>query len=245
MKLLFSFAFLVILHASYILPIMVIGHRGACGYTPENTLASFAKALEMHVDIIELDVFLCASGQVVVIHDAKIDRTTNSKGKVSQLTLEELQSVDAGNGEIIPTLRQVFDLVNRRAIIDIELKGTGTAQAVAQLIEEYVSNYGWCYQDFIVTSFNHYLLKEFNELCPKVVRGAIINAIPLAYAQFGSDLAAQAIIVCKDFISKEYVKDAHTRGLKVLVYTVNEPDEINEMKELGVDGIISNFPDRV
>ncbi len=233
---------LISLHAD---AITVIGHRGACGYEPENTLRSFKKALELGVDVIELDVFLCKSGEVVVIHDPKIDRTTNGKGFVSCLTLEQLQSYDAGKGELIPTLEQVFNLVDKRAVIDIELKGEGTPQAVAQLLEKYISEHDWNYDHFIVTSFNHHLLAEFNQYCPKIARGAIINAIPLTYAQFGSDVQAQAIVVCREFINKAYIQDAHNRGLKVYVYTVNEPDEIKFLKNLGVDGIVSNFPDRV
>src|ERR1700691_2371330 len=98
---------------------LVIAHRGASGYEPENTLASFKKALEIGVDGIELDVHLSKDGNVMVIHDSWVNRTTNGIGRVENKTLKELQKLDAGNGEKIPTLQEVLDVINRKVLINI------------------------------------------------------------------------------------------------------------------------------
>ena len=119
-----------------------IGHRGATGYAPENTRASFAKALELGVDGIELDVHVCESGEVVVIHDERVDRTTNGKGKVREMSLPELKGFNSGTGEPILTLEEVLDFVNRRAIIDIELKAEGISHSVADVVLKYIREHG-------------------------------------------------------------------------------------------------------
>jgi len=110
--------------------VLRIGHRGAAGHAPENTLASFRKAIELGLDMTELDVHVCASGELVVIHDENVDRTTNSKGWVSKLSLTELKRLDAGAGETVPTLAEVLDLLKDRIMLNIELKGLGTAEPV-------------------------------------------------------------------------------------------------------------------
>ena len=222
-----------------------IGHRGAMGYEPENTLLSFKKALELGVDAIELDVYACKTGELVVIHDDKVDRTSNGKGYVIEKTFDELRALDAGKGEKIPTLSEVLDLVNRKVKVNIELKGVGTAKPVSNLIKDYVDNKGWNFDDFIVSSFNHYELKEFGELSPNIKIGALIVGIPIGFAEFAEKLNAHSVNLCVEFINQEFVDDAHKRGMKVYVWTVNDADEIRRMKSLGIDGIFSNFPDRL
>ncbi|EKE18480.1 MAG: hypothetical protein ACD_9C00322G0002 [uncultured bacterium] len=222
-----------------------IGHRGAMGYAPENTLNSFAKALDLGVDMVELDVYISIDGELVVIHDDKVDRTTDGKGYVIEKTFSQLRNLDAGNGQKIPTLKEVFDLVDRKAEINIELKGSNTAQSVSVLIEEYVKERGWKYEDFLVSSFNHYELKKFHELIPEIRIGALITGIPVGFAEFAERVNAWSVNLCMEFINKEMVDDAHARGMKVFVWTANDSDDIEKMKLLGVDGIFSNFPDRL
>ena len=117
----------------------IIAHRGASGYKPENTLASFQKAISLGVDMIELDVFAIRSGEVVVHHDKKVNRTTNGTGNISDYTWSELRLLDAGDGQRIPLLTEVLDLVNGRIPINIELKGHGIAEPVATIIDSYIS----------------------------------------------------------------------------------------------------------
>lgn len=221
-----------------------IGHRGACGYEPENTLRSFEKALELGVDMIELDVHLCASGEIVVIHDNRVDRTTNGSGYVSAMSLDELGKLDAGKGERIPLLGEVFDLVKGRAQVNVELKGSGTARPVFELIEEQVKGGESC-DDFLVSSFNHYELLEFLRYDTAIRIGALTEGIPLGYAEFAERLHASSVNISLEFICREFVDDAHQRGMKVFVYTVNDPEDIDLVKSLGADGAFSNFPDRL
>jgi len=223
-----------------------IGHRGACGYAPENTLASFKRALELNVDMIELDVYVCKSGELVVMHDDKVNRTTNGKGYVVDMTLEELKSLDAGSGEKIPTLIEVLDLIDKKTQVNIELKGPGTAEPVAKIINSYEENEGWRDDDFLVSSFNHYELEKFKKYCPEIRIGALLVGIPIGFAEFAQkNLNAWSVNLSIEFINKEFVDDAHNRGLKVLVFTVNDSDDIDRMKKINVDGIFSNFPDQI
>lgn len=220
----------------------IVGHRGASGTEPENTLRSFARALELGVPMIELDVYVCASGELVVMHDDTIDRTTNGHGAVVDLTLTQLRAVDAGKGEHVPLLREVIDLVQRRAIINIELKGPDTALPVARLIEEYVKN-GWSYDDFIVSSFNHYAILQFHEACPQVKTGAILEGVPVGLALFAERAHAQYAMLYYESITPEFVVDAHKRGIRVFAYTVNTVALAQALEKLGVDGIFTNYPE--
>lgn len=222
-----------------------IGHRGACGYEPENTLRSFKKALDLNVDMVELDVHRCRSGELVVIHDNRVDRTTNGRGYVSEMKLVDLRSLDAGKGESIPILTEVLDLIGGRVAVNIELKGQGTARPVFEVIQHYVRDKNWSHGDFMVSSFNHYELLEFIELDSSVRIGALMEGIPLGYAEFAERLGAYAANVSLEFINRDFVDDIHRRGMKAFVYTVNEPEDIERMRSLGVDGVFSNYPDRL
>ncbi|MFA6466811.1 MAG: glycerophosphodiester phosphodiesterase family protein [Patescibacteria group bacterium] len=222
-----------------------IGHRGAMGYEPENTLRSFKKAIDLGVDMIELDVYALKTGELVVIHDDKVDRTTNRQGYVMDKSFDELRSLNAGQGEKIPTLDEVFDLVDKKIPINIELKGEGTALPVARLIEQYISDKNWTEEHFLVSSFNHYELRKFQEFKPKIRIGALITGIPIGYSDYGVKLGAYSINLSLEFINQDFVEDAHSKGLKVFVYTVNDKDDIKRMRDMGVDGLFSNYPDKI
>ena len=221
----------------------IIGHRGACGYEPENTLASFKKAIELDVDMIELDVYVLESGEVVVIHDDKVDRTTDGTGYVTEFSFEQLRTLDAGHGQQVPTLSEVLDVIDRQVPVNIELKGDGTAVAVASIIDEYEAN-GWTDDDFIISSFNHVELAQFHALRPHIKIGALIGTIPVDYAAFAQDLGAYSMNPDAEFINQAFVDDAHRRGLKVFVHTINDEGETLRKQALGVDGIFTNFPDK-
>lgn len=221
--------------------IMKIGHRGACGYEPENTLRSFAKAAACGVDMVELDVHVCKSGELVVFHDPKL----SDGSRITDKTLTELMAYDMGKGERIPTLEQVFEMVlPTSVIINIELKGKGTALLVADLIDKYMQK-GYAPARFLVTSFDHYALIQFRSRCPGISVGAILEGLPIGLADFGQRAEADYVVVSFEFLTQEFVDHAHAHDIKVLVYTVNDYDDIAVVKELGVDGIISNFPDRI
>jgi glycerophosphoryl diester phosphodiesterase len=222
-----------------------IGHRGAMGYSPENTINSFAKALELGVDGIELDAHVCKSGEVVVIHDERVDRTTNGTGKVMEMTLQELKALDAGKGERIPTLKEVLDFVDRRAMVDIELKAEGIGTALADIIRQSIREHGWKNKDFMISSFDHHELKRCHDQIPDVPFSPIIAAKPLDYALMAQAMNADSIKPFFEFLDFNFVQDAHQRGLKVITWTVNRMDDIKKVLDMGVDGIISNYPDRL
>lgn len=222
--------------------VIKIGHRGAMGYEPENTLLSFEKALELNVDMIELDVHRCKTGELVVIHDDKINRTTNGRGYIAKETVEELRSLDAGKGQKIPTLQEALDLVDRKAKLNIELKGKGTAKAVFDVIENYVKKKGWSYNDFFISSFNHNELLEFSKLNQDVKLGVLVKKAPTYFTERFKVHSINLDINC---ISKKLVDDIHKRGMKIFVWVVNDFEDIKRMRGLGVDGIFSDYPDRL
>lgn len=220
------------------------GHRGARGYEPENTVRSVRRALELGADGVEVDVYF-ADGQLVVIHDDTLKRTTNSHGHVMEKSFAYLRSLDAGLGERIPTLAEIFDAVDRRAVINVELKGPHTAAPVTALIAEYVNQRGWSYDDFLVSSFDHEQIREAKQLRPEIRIGALIDKTPHDLAKFAEEMGAWSLHASKRCVTPKLVSDAHRRGLKVFVYTVNEPKDIAAMRALGVDGVFSDFPERV
>ncbi len=221
---------------------IVIAHRGASGYEPENTLRSFKRALEMGAPMVELDVFVCKSGELVVIHDETIDRTTNGHGNVTELSLDILKKFDAGKGECIPLLSNVFDLVNKKAIIDIELKGPHTAKPVAKLIKHYITNNNWSSNSFMVTSFDLNLLQEFHNYLPHIKIGALFEKANNS-VEITKQLGADYVIVDYTYATEGLINKAHAAGLKVFAYTVNNKAEAQRLAALKIDGIFSNYPD--
>ena len=225
--------------------IIKLSHRGAWGYEPEHTISSFKKALEFDIDFIEMDVGICKTGEVILFHDVKIDRTTNGRGFLTDKTFDELKTLDAGKGQKIPTLEETLNLINRKTKVNIELKGEGSADAVSKIINKYITGSGWEDNDFLISSFNHPELIKFHALNPMIKIGAIIAGIPLNYGEFAEKLGAYSVHISKEFINRELVDDIQKRGMKAFVYTVNDPDFIDRIKSLGVDGIFSDYPDRL
>ena len=216
-----------------------IGHRGAKGYAAENTLASFQKAIELGVDGIELDVHLSLDRKVMVIHDDTIDRTTPQKGLVNHFTAKELEQLD------IPTLDSIFDLVNHKCFINVELKTYETADKVAELIEQYVSEKGWKYEQFIVSSFDWNALQQLHFLNDKILIGVLTNTdldLAMAFAKF---IRAYSVHPYYHLATAENVAQMRSKNFKVYPWTVNEPEDIIFVKSLNVDGIITDFPDRL
>lgn len=218
-----------------------IGHRGAMGYEPENTLRSFKKALDIGVDMVELDVHLCQSGELVVIHDETLEGTTNGSGAVADKTLDELKALDAGQGEQISTLEEVLELIDKKIKVNIELKGLATAEPVVKIINKYIKEKGWANDYFLVSSFIDQELRDFYALNKEIHLG-ILNSDNIDLSQ---EINAYSINFAKEKINQDIVKKMHDLGLKVLVYTVNEKDDIKKIIDLKVDGIFSNYPDRI
>ncbi|WP_366185205.1 glycerophosphodiester phosphodiesterase family protein [Flavobacterium ovatum] len=222
-----------------------IGHRGARGYEPENTLLSFQKALDLGVDGIELDVHLSADGVLVVIHDETVDRTTDGKGLVADLTLEQLQHFRTNKNQIIPNLKEVLDLVNRRCFVNIELKGKGTTKPAVEMIQDYITNKNWSYSDFIVSSFGWEMLSETAELNPKIPIAVLTETTIEDALAFAKKIKAKAINPDFQLLKTDTTSKLQKAGFQVFPWTVNEVEDIKTIQNYGVDGIISDFPDRI
>ncbi|SHF87958.1 glycerophosphoryl diester phosphodiesterase [Flavobacterium segetis] len=222
-----------------------IGHRGAKGYEIENTVISFQKALDMHVDGIELDVHLSADNEIMVFHDDTLDRLTNGKGLISSLTLLELKRFLINAQETIPTLREILNLIDKKCYVNIELKSYEVTDPAVTLIEEYVKNKNWKYDDFLVSSFDWNALQQVRFLNDEIHIGVLTeNNLDLALA-FAKFVQAKSIHPHFLLLTKENTAQIQAKGLQVFPWTVNEIEDIETIKSYNVNGIITDFPDRI
>ncbi|WP_323953843.1 glycerophosphodiester phosphodiesterase [Aeromonas hydrophila] len=221
----------------------IIAHRGASGLAPENTLKAIRLALALGAGAIEIDVQL-ADGELWVFHDRRLERCTDGRGVLTAQSRAYLTSLDAGEGEGIPTLWQVMEAIAGQAELHIELKGSQTADEVARLTRRAEAELGFAPTQWVVSSFHHPELARFAALRPDIRLGALTSTIPLTLAKFAAELGAWSLNCDVDFVDDSLVQDAHDRGLKVLVYTVDEPADQAMLADIGVDGIFTNRPDR-
>jgi glycerophosphoryl diester phosphodiesterase len=173
--------------------ILKIGHRGAKAHAAENTLASFQKALDMGVDGIELDVHVCGTGELVVIHDFTVDRTTNGTGEVHKLSLAELKHLKVEGEHSIPTLDEVIELVGKKCLLNIEMKGRHTAMPLSDLLATYVNTKGYSYEDFIISSFQREELMIMSEVNPDVRLGILTQASVTQAWEWALEFSAKAL----------------------------------------------------
>jgi len=213
------------------------------GHAPENTLSSIRKALALGTPCMEMDVY-SVDGHLVVFHDSRLERTTNGTGYLIDQKFDDLRKLDAGNGEKIPTLDEAFEAINLNAGVNIELKGPDTASPVVNFIAN-MRESGWNDDLVLVSSFNHRELSLVKKLDPKIKLGAMMVGLPLDDAAFAESLGAYSVHLSIEFIDRRFVKDAHNRNLRVFVFTVDHPEDINKMRKLGVDGVFTNYPERV
>ncbi|TQV89664.1 glycerophosphodiester phosphodiesterase [Aliikangiella coralliicola] len=221
----------------------VIAHRGASGHEPENTLLAIEAALKMQVDAVEIDIHQ-TEGELIVIHDRWLHKTTDGEGRVSEKPLSQLKLLDAGKGEKIPTLWEVLTLVAGRCDLNIELKSEKTVKPLLAMLEKAMSRLGFEQSQFLLSSFNHHLLREIKLLDMAWRIGALTGSRPINYARFAEKLDAYSIHIDIDFVDECFVNDAHERGLKVFVYTVDYEEDIADLHRMRVDGIFTNYPTR-
>jgi len=219
---------------------LIIGHRGAAELAPENTLKSIRAAIESNVDMVEIDIAVCGTGETLLMHDDKVDRCTDGKGYIADLSFDSLRKLDAGEGELIPTLQEVINLIDGRLPLNIEIKGKGSSDEVAQIIQNEIDNKGRSSADFLVSSFDHSELACFKTLCPGIRISPIISCHPVKLASLAEDMGAWSLNMKREYVSREIVEDAHRRGIKVLIFTVNHPEELSRMKKLNIDGVFTN-----
>ena len=225
--------------------LLVIGHRGARGHLAENTLPSIAKALELGVDGIEIDVFRCASEELVVFHDQTLEKLTNATGYIEQLDLDSIRNIEVLNGFTIPTLEEVLNLINGRVMLNIELKGSQTAILTDQMLQTFFEKETWSAEKILISSFDWEELKLFYEVNQKVPIAILTEDDPLDALPIAKELNAVAINPNYKSLNKENLTKIHKKGLKIYPWTDNQPEEISALLALGVDGIITDFPERV
>lgn len=225
---------------------IVIGHRGARGYSAENTLISIQKAIEMGVDGIEIDIFRCATGELIVFHDKSVEKLTDGFGYIEQMSLDEIKKLNVlGQGKI-PTLKEVLNMIDGKVFLNIELKGTNTSFLTHQLLNSYFKNSNWKSEKIFISSFNWDELRAFYQLNKELKIGVLIDKDdPLKAIPIAKELNAYSINPEYILLTKLNVKKIKAENFKVFTWTVNEIIDINKMKKIGVDAIITDYPDRV
>lgn len=220
--------------------ILRIGHRGARGYAAENTLASIEQAIALRCSFTEVDIQRTSDDELVLLHDERVDRTTNGRGLVSELTLSDIRKLDAGDGQLVPTLEEALKAAKGRIGLILELKTKGLAHDVCAIVRA-----GGQDRSVIYASFLHDELQHVRRIDPQA--GTLVLFKWFSKAPVAQAVRLQATHVGLRFntVTKRRVKAFHKVGLTLFVYTVNKPAEINRMKLLGVDGLISDFPDRI
>jgi glycerophosphoryl diester phosphodiesterase len=213
-----------------------IGHRGAAALEPENTLLSISRAAEIGVSAVEIDVRMTRDGEVVVIHDETVDRTTNGTGRVNSLNVQQIKELDAGKGEKVPTLQEVLDFTRNTITVFIELKEAGTEEGVLELIRK-----NDMFDSTIVISFWHRLVRSLVEREQRVNTGVLLVGCPV---DTGVAAAAYAknLVMKHTFVDKGFVAMAHKAELNVFIWNIDQIDLLGRYAEMGVDGIGSNDP---
>lgn len=222
-----------------------IGHRGAKAHIAENTLESIQKALDIGVDMVEIDVHKCASGELWVIHDFTLDRTTDGSGEIAKRNADVIRKLKVEGHYRIPLLTEVLDLIEGKCDINIELKGLNTAEPVCKEVQKRVASGKWQYSNFLISSFQKnelFQARQFDDHIPLAVlsKASVPEAIEL-----GKLLNASAIHPSLGIITRDNTKLSQDAGFKVNVWTVNERQDILRMLDFGVDGIISDYPNRL
>ena len=222
-----------------------IAHRGASGYEVENTIESIQKAIDLDADGIELDVHVCASGEVVVFHDFTLDRLTNTIGPISNFSLSELNLIKIKDKYIIPTLLEVLELTKNKCWLNIELKGIHSAKVTYEVLEKFCVENNYQRSNFLISSFQIDELKAFSQLSNNfplavLTQASIEQAIDLAI-----EIKAKAIHPHFSLLTEESCNKAKELALQINTWTVNEKTDIEHVKRFSIDGIISDFPDRI
>jgi glycerophosphoryl diester phosphodiesterase len=226
----------------------LVGHRGAAGLAPENTIKSFKKGLDVGADVVECDIQLSKDEELVVIHDHTLDRTTNKEGRVKDYTLEELKQLDAGEGEKIPTLSEVVDTIlqyHKKLTVEIKGEDFATARRITEKLAEFIEQRS-IEAYLAVISFWFQCLKLLKTNCPRIQTGILIVQEVSAETMltWANDIDADILCVAHNYISEELVEKTHTRGLTINAWTLNEDTAFNRMKNMGVDYLSTDYPNR-
>ncbi len=225
--------------------LMLIGHRGAAGYVVENTIPSIDKAINLGVDAVEVDVFLCKSGELVVFHDENLGRLTNSDAFIESLTLDSIRNIDVLKNYKIPTLKEVIEFINKRVHLNIELKGSNTAKPTYELLLSLFSDKQQIIDKISISSFKWDELETIYNLDKEIPLAVLTDKKPIEAINKAKKINAKAINIDYKLLNRKIVKKIQSEKLIVNAWTVNDRKEIKRIIKLGVDGIITDYPDRV
>lgn len=219
----------------------IYAHRGVSAHAPENTLAAMRLALELPVTGIEVDL-RCIDGQWLLFHDRFLERTTNGRGRLHSHSLAHLRSLTTASGEPIPLLEELLQLVAGRSTLNLELKEEGDLKTLEPLLARACRDWGFAPQQLLLSSFDHHLLATIAALGWPWPTAALFASLPLTLAADASALNCAAIHMDIEVLTPALIYDAHRRGLKVRVYTVDDGDELRQLAAMGVDGVFCNDP---
>jgi glycerophosphoryl diester phosphodiesterase len=234
-----------------------VAHRGASGYAPENTIAAFDLAVDMKADYIEIDVQRSKDGELVLIHDTTVNRTTNGTGRVGELTLEQLRKLDAGSwfgsefaGELIPTFDEILDRYRGKIGILVELKAPELYPGIEEQVAEALKKRNMDKpknNKIIIQSFNFESVKKVNELLPRIPIGVLTSNRADTTVEALQEFSTYADWFNPSYgiVTKEMVEQVHALGMKIGSWTVRTPEAADFLFEMGVDAIITDYPDYV
>ena len=230
---------------------LAIAHRGASGYAPENTFAAFRKAIAMGATFIETDLQLSRDSHFLAIHDATVNRTTNGQGAVHDLTLAELRRLDAGSwfgsefaGERLPTLEEILEFAKKHDVVFyLELKPYGSWGGEHALISALRESGGIART--VVISFDPAILASIRQLEPTLMTALLYEGQVNDPLEKSIEIGARQIAARGDLVTPRLLKGARSRDLQVVCWTVNHPAHMRLLAEAGVDGIMSDYPDRL
>ena len=217
------------------------------GHVLENTIESVQKAIELNVDGIEIDVFKSKTGELVVYHDPFLSRLSNSNAFIEQISLDSIKKIELIGGYFIPTLKEIVDIIPEKIFLNIELKGQDTAFETNKIIINYLNTYNFPVSKFIISSFRWDELKKirsFNKDIPIAILVDSLNKIDDAI-KLAKQINAVALNPNKNFITKEIVNKIQSNNINVYPYTINTPRNIRRVRSMGVDAIITDYPERI
>jgi glycerophosphoryl diester phosphodiesterase len=220
--------------------VLRIGHRGAAGHAPENTLAAIQRGIELEADFVEIDVRCTADGVLVALHDATVNRTTNGRGRIDALSLGEVRGLDAGNGERIPTVEEVLQMAGGRTGLMLELKVDGLAHLTVQAVQKVQLD-----TPVIYASFLHKELTHVRAVETEAALMVLFDRLPRAPVPYAMQYQPEYVGLRHDRATGPFVDAFHRENVSVWVYTANSLADIARAISIGVDGVISNFPERI
>jgi glycerophosphoryl diester phosphodiesterase len=220
--------------------ILRVGHRGAAGHAPENTLAAIRSGISLGVDFVELDVRRTRDGRLAVMHDERVNRTTNGSGLISEMTWDELQLLNAGHGEPVPCVESALAAASERAGVILEAKAPGIGPDLFNTVQASAFSGPVIYASFLQAEIH-----AIRRIDPQARTMALTESIPPSGAAFARAANAMLVGLAHESATAEFINALHDAGLEVMLYTVNEPSLIARAIDFGVDGVISDYPERV